>query len=73
MKRMRRVRVYRVVSMIEMDIMTTSVSEACQAGLDIAVKPETAFQRPDCKFVATVQNPKGGTHAKAPASHPKAR
>jgi hypothetical protein len=52
MKRMRRVRVYRVVSMIEMDTMATSDNEACQIGLDIAVKPETAFRRPNCKFVA---------------------
>jgi hypothetical protein len=57
---MRHVRVYRVVSMIEMDTMTTSDNEACQIGLDIAVKPETAFRRPNCKFVAVVlvQRPK---------------
>ena len=73
MLKMRHVHVYRVVSMIETDIMTTSDNEACQVGLDIAVKPETGFQRPDCKFIAAVQKPKGGSYAKAPASHPKAR
>jgi hypothetical protein len=55
MLKKRHVHVYRVVSLYEIDALTTSDNEACREALDAVVKPGVSgFGRPDCKFIAII-------------------